>query len=537
MSDHTWFIIAMVIYLIAMFGIGVWSYFQTDEYEDYMVGGRGLHPFVAALSAGASDMSGWLLMGLPGALFVSGFSEIWIAVGLLIGCWCNWKLVAPRLRSYTEIANNSITIPSFLENRLRDKSHTLRILSGVIILVFFVFYVASGMVAGGRYFESSFDGDYLTGLAIIGAVTVLYTFVGGFLAVSYTDVVQGSMMFLALILVPTFAILNVDNPGDIFTFQLDNTYGDAANEIAANSGWFNPVSGVGFVTIVSGLAWGLGYFGQPHVIVRFMAMRKPSDATAGRRWGVGWMGLCLVGSVFIAIIGPAFFAQNGDASFSDITNYETNFLDIAKVVFHPLIAGLILTAVLAAIMSTVSSQLLVVASALVEDIYAGLINKSATDNTLKNLSRAMIIIVAIIAALVALDPDSAILGLVEFAWAGFGASFGPVVVAALFWRRLNVPGAVAGMAAGAAVAFIWGGLPQFNVMDKPFGLYEMIPGVIINILVMVIVTLNTREPDEEVVTEFDEATRLARLAESDKNLDIASARDKILAEDGKTVTR
>ena len=226
MSDHTWFIIAMVIYLIAMLGIGVWSYLQTDEYEDYMVGGRGLHPFVAALSAGASDMSGWLLMGLPGALFVSGFSEIWIAVGLLIGCWCNWKLVAPRLRSYTEIANNSITIPSFLENRLRDKSHTLRILSGVIILVFFVFYVASGMVAGGRYFESSFDGDYLTGLAIIGAVTVLYTFVGGFLAVSYTDVVQGSMMFLALILVPTFAVLNLDNPGDIFTFQLDNTYGE-----------------------------------------------------------------------------------------------------------------------------------------------------------------------------------------------------------------------------------------------------------------------------------------------------------------------
>ncbi|WP_297008601.1 sodium/proline symporter PutP [uncultured Corynebacterium sp.] len=536
MSEQTWFIIAMVIYLIAMLGIGVWSYFRTDEYEDYMVGGRGLHPFVAALSAGASDMSGWLLMGLPGALFVSGFSEIWIAVGLLIGCWCNWKWVAPRLRSYTEIANNSITIPSFLENRLRDRSHTLRILSGIIILVFFTFYVASGMVAGGRYFESSFNGDYLTGLLIIGAVTVLYTFVGGFLAVSYTDVVQGTMMFLALILVPTFAILSMDNPGDIFSFQLNETYGDAANEIAANSSWFNPVSGVGFITIVSGLAWGLGYFGQPHIIVRFMAMRKPSDATAGRRWGVSWMGLCLVGAVFIAIVGPAFFAQTSDASFSDITNYETNFLDMAKVLFHPLIAGLILTAVLAAIMSTVSSQLLVVASALVEDIYAGLINKSATDTTLKNLSRAMIIVVAIIAALVALDPDSAILGLVEFAWAGFGASFGPVIIAALFWRRLNVPGAVAGMAAGAVVAFIWGGLPQFNVMDKPFGLYEMIPGVLINVLVMVIVTLQTKEPEAEVVTEFDEATRLARLAESDTDLDIAKAREQILAEDRNAVT-
>lgn len=535
MSDHTWFIIAMVIYLVAMLGIGVWSYFQTDEYEDYMVGGRGLHPFVAALSAGASDMSGWLLMGLPGALFVSGFSEIWIAVGLLIGCWCNWKWIAPRLRSYTEIASNSITIPSFLENRLRDRSHTLRILSGIIILVFFTFYVSSGMVAGGRYFESSFNGDYLTGLLLIGAVTVVYTFVGGFLAVSYTDVVQGSMMFLALILVPTFAILNMDNPADIFNFQLDNTYGADANPVAANPEWFNPVTGVSFITIISGLAWGLGYFGQPHIIVRFMAMRKPSDATAGRRWGVGWMALCLLGSVFIAIVGPAFFAEGGHG-ITDISNYETNFLDMASILFHPLIAGLILTAVLAAIMSTVSSQLLVVASALVEDIYAGLLNRSATDTTLKNLSRAMIILVAVIAALVALDPDSAILGLVEFAWAGFGASFGPVIIAALFWRRLNVPGAVAGMAGGALVAFIWGGLPQFNIMDKPFGLYEMIPGVLVNVLLMVIVTLKTKEPGAEVLTEFDEATRLARLAESDKNLDIGKARDMILAEDGRTTT-
>ncbi|AGP31144.1 sodium/proline symporter PutP [Corynebacterium terpenotabidum] len=534
MSDHTWFIIAMVIYLIAMLSIGIWSYFQTDEYEDYMVGGRGLNPFVAALSAGASDMSGWLLMGLPGAIFVSGFSELWIAIGLLIGSWCNWKWIAPRLRSYTEIARNSITIPSFLENRLRDRSHTLRILSGIIILVFFTFYVSSGMVAGGRYFESSFDGDYFVGLAIIGVVTVLYTFVGGFLAVSYTDVVQGSMMFLALVLVPTFAILHMDNPGDIFTFQTEHAYG-ALESIPANSQWFSLFSGVSFIAIISNLAWGLGYFGQPHIIVRFMAMRKPSDATAGRRWGVGWMALCLVGAVFIAIVGPAFFAEGG-YDITDTKNYETNFLDMASILFHPLIAGLILTAVLAAIMSTVSSQLLVVASALVEDIYAGLINKSATDTTLKNLSRAMIIIVAVIAALVALDPDSAILGLVEFAWAGFGASFGPVIIAALFWRRLNVPGAVAGMAGGALVAFIWGGLPQFNVMDKPFGLYEMIPGVAVNVLLLIIVSLRTAAPDDEVTTEFDEATRLARLAESDTSLDIASARELILAEDGKSVT-
>ncbi|MGO1950239.1 MAG: sodium/proline symporter PutP [Mycobacteriaceae bacterium] len=535
MSESTWFIIAMVIYLLVMLGIGVWSYTKTTEYEDYMVGGRGLHPFVAALSAGASDMSGWLLMGLPGALFMSGFSEIWMAVGLLAGCWVNWKIVAPRLRSYTEISNNSITVPSFLENRLRDHSHTLRIVAGIVILVFFTFYVSSGMVAGGRYFESSFDGDYTAGLLIIGAVTVIYTFVGGFLAVSYTDVVQGSVMFLALILVPIFAIFSLDDPSQIFTFQTENTYGDVANELSANSQFFklfsftDTTAMAAFIIIISNLAWGLGYFGQPHIIVRFMAMRKPSDATAGRRWGVSWMFLCLIGAVFIAVVAPVFFAQTGDASFSDTANYETNFLDMAKVLFHPLIAGLILTAVLAAIMSTVSSQLLVVASALVEDIYAGLINRNASDKMLQNLSRVMVVIVAVIAALVALDPDSAILGLVEFAWAGFGASFGPVIVAALYWRRLNAQGAAAGLISGAIVAFIWGGLPQFGVMDKPFDLYEMIPGVAINVILMIAVTLATSPPSKEITDEFDEAIRFSKLT-AKESTDLDAARKQAEAE-------
>ncbi|MGJ0184922.1 sodium/proline symporter PutP [Corynebacterium glyciniphilum] len=540
MSEQTWFIIAMVIYLAVMLGIGIWSFTKTDKYEDYMVGGRGLHPFVAALSAGASDMSGWLLMGLPGALFMSGFSEIWMAVGLLVGCWLNWKLVAPRLRSYTEVSNNSITVPSFFENRLRDHSHTLRVVAGIIILVFFTFYVSSGMVAGGRYFQSSFNGDYLTGLLIIGAVTVVYTFVGGFLAVSYTDVVQGSMMFLALILVPVFAITSLDNPGDIFTFQLDHDYGsmadNAANAVGANSNFYNlfqfndTTAWAAFIIIISNLAWGLGYFGQPHIVVRFMAMRKPADAVAGRRYGVTWMFLCLIGAVFIAMTAPAFFAQTDAAVFSDTANYETNFLDMAKVLFHPLVAGLILTAVLAAIMSTVSSQLLVVASALVEDIYAGMINKNASDTLLKNLSRVMVIIVAVIAALIALDPDSAILGLVEFAWAGFGAAFGPVIVASLYWKRLNAQGAAAGMIAGALVAFIWGGLPQFGVMDKPFGLYEMIPGVALNVILMVVVTLATKAPSKEITDEFDEAVRFAQLTVGDGDADLDAVREKVDAE-------
>ena len=524
MSQNTWFIIAMVIYLAAMLAIGLWSYRQTSEYDDYMLGGRGLHPFVAALSAGASDMSGWLLMGLPGAIFVSGYSQLWIAIGLLIGAWANWKWTAPRLRSYTEIANNSITIPSFLENRLHDRSHTLRILAGAIILIFFTFYVASGMVAGGRYFESSFGGDYLTGMLIIAAVTVIYTFVGGFLAVSYTDTVQGVIMFLSLMLVPIFAFFAMDDPSQIFSWQNEKAYG-FEGALAANPDWASLFTGVSFVTLISGLAWGFGYFGQPHVVVRFMALRKPADAKSGRRYGIIWMLLCIIGTTAVATIGPAFFGEDPSIHITDTTNYETVFLDMGQILFHPLIAGLILTAVLAAIMSTISSQLLVVSSALIEDIYNGLINKNASHKLLINLSRISVVVVAVLAGLLALNPDSQILGLVAFAWAGFGSAFGPLTVAALYWRRLNTPGAIAAMATGAVVSFVWG---QW-IVDTSFGggLYEMIPGVLCSTIAMIIVTLATKAPTADITESFDEASRLARVAEDNPDLDIETAANKI----------
>ncbi|KAB1503954.1 sodium/proline symporter PutP [Corynebacterium sp. 320] len=508
MTEQTWFVIAMVIYLGAMLLIGLYGYKNTDEYEDYMLGGRTLHPFVAALSAGASDMSGWLLMGLPGALYMSGYGELWMAIGLLVGAAVNWKITAPRLRAYTEVANNSITVPSFLENRFNDRTHILRVASGLIILLFFTFYVSSGMVAGGRYFESTFDGDYLTGMIIIAAVTVGYTFIGGFTAVSYTDMVQGLIMFLALIAVPIFALMAMDDPSQIWTYQTQHSYG--ANLIEANPNWFSMFAGVSGVVIISNLAWGLGYFGQPHIIVRFMALRKPSDARAGMAYGVGWMALCLVGAVTVATIGPAYFGMDPSISIVDKQNFETIFLDMGRILFHPLIAGLVLTAVLAAIMSTISSQLLVVASALIEDIYKGLINKQASDNALKNLSRIAVIAVALFAALIALNPDAGILALVSFAWAGFGSAFGPVIVGALYWRRLNAAGAGAGLVAGAVVAFLWGGLESFGIMDKPFGLYEMVPGVLANVIAMVVVTLITKAPDETVTSTFDKAVQVAK---------------------------
>ncbi|MEJ5928125.1 sodium/proline symporter PutP [Corynebacterium sp. H128] len=504
MSTQTWFIIAIVIYMVAMLAIGYWSYRQTSKYDEYMLGGRGLGPGVAALSAGASDMSGWLLMGLPGALFVSGFSELWIAIGLLVGCWANWKWIAPRLRSYTEVAKNSITVPSFIENRVKDTSRMLRVISAVVILVFFTFYVSSGMVSGGKYFESTFGGDYLTGMLIVAVITVAYTFIGGFLAVSYTDAVQGLIMFASLIIVPIMALIALDNPMDIFGWQAHNDYGPYTSG-TGNPTFFNMVSGVSIAAIIGNLAWGLGYFGQPHIIVRFMAMRKPSDSVAGRRIGVFWMLLCVVGAVFTAMIGTVFFAQNADIQVTDREAFETVFLDMGRILFHPLIAGLVLTAVLAAIMSTIASQLLVTSSALIEDLYMIVVKRQPTQKNLIWMSRIAVLSVAIVAGLLAINPSDSILGLVAFAWAGFGSAFGPIVIASLYWKRLNAPGAMAGMVAGAIVAFAWGQSPLSDVM------YEIVPGFIASVVAMVTVTLMTKPPVEKIQIQFAQATRLSKV--------------------------
>ncbi|WP_273113829.1 sodium/proline symporter PutP [Corynebacterium durum] len=505
MSEHTWFIVAIVMYMLAMLAIGYWSYRQTSQYDDYMLAGRGLNPMVAALSAGASDMSGWLLMGLPGALFVSGFSGLWIAIGLLVGCWANWYWVAPRLRAYTEASRDSLTLPSFLENRLRDSSHVLRIVSSLVIVVFFTFYVSSGMVSGGKYFESTFGGSYVDGMLIVASVTVAYTFIGGFLAVSYTDAVQGMIMFAALVLVPAVALFSLDDMSSIWTFATSNNYGPYTN--GGNPHYFSLISGVSFAAIVGYLSWGLGYFGQPHIIVRFMALRKPSEAKQGRRIGVSWMLICILGAVAVALIGTAFFGQNAEYTVTDQKDYETVFLDMGRILFHPLVAGLVLTAVLAAIMSTISSQLLVTSSALIEDLYMIVTKRKLSDQVLINLSRTAVVGVAIIAALLSIKPSNSILGLVAFAWAGFGSAFGPLVVASLYWRRLNTPGALAGIIVGAVVSFGWG---MSSLGDS---LYEMVPGFLCGTLAMVAVSLLTKPPAQEILDEFDRAAHMARTDE------------------------
>ena len=496
MSEHTWNVIAIIIYMSVMLGIGYWSYRQTDEYEDYVLAGRGLNPFVAALSAGAADMSGWLLMGLPGALFVSGMSELWIAVGLLAGAWANWTYVAPRLRSYSEVADDSVTIPSFFENRLGDKSRTIRLVSSTIIVVFFTFYVSSGMVAGGKYFESTFGGDYLTGMLVVAFITVTYTFIGGFLAVSYTDAVQGMIMFCSLVIVPVMALLYLEDPSSIWTWATSNSYGPHAD---GNPQYFSLISGISVATIIGNLAWGLGYFGQPHIIVRFMALRTPKDARTGRMIGMSWMFISIIGAVFIAIIGTAFFGQNPDLAITDTSKYESVFLDMARILFHPLIGGLILTAVLAAIMSTISSQLLVSSTSLIEDIFKIVKKNHPSQDVMINLSRTAVIVVSVVAGLLAVNPNNSILDLVGFAWAGFGSAFGPAVLFMLYWKRLNVQGTLAGMIAGAVVCGVWGNTGLKDVV------YEMVPGVIAATVITYVVTIMTKPPSEEVVAGFEHA--------------------------------
>lgn len=485
MTDQTWQYLAMALYMIAMLGIGWYAFRKTSDLDDYMLAGRGLKPGVAALSAGASDMSGWLLLGLPGAIYLSGLIEVWIAIGLTIGAWLNWKFVAPRLRSYTEVSNNSITVPSFLENRLKDRSRLLRIVSGVIILVFFTFYVSSGMVAGGVFFESSFNSDYTLGMIIVAAVTISYTLFGGFMGATFTDVAQGLLMLLALIVVPIIGFV-----------QVGGFAGMTESISAVDPSMLNFVAGGSVLAILSAAAWGLGYFGQPHIIVRFMALRSPQDAKAGRRIGIGWMVLTVLGAVSTALVGIAYFQQNPQLT---LTDPEAVFLSLSQAFFHPFVAGIVLAAVLAAIMSTISSQLVVCSSALVEDLYNMVSKKTLSPKQGVVLGRLGVLVVAIVAIILASGRNESILALVAFAWAGFGASFGPAVLLSLFWRKLTMQGALSGMIVGAAIVFAWGNSPLSSTM------YEIVPGFFANLAVAVVVSRLTWKPNPEIEAEFDAA--------------------------------
>lgn len=490
MSETTYQAIAMIVYFVGMLAIGGWAYGRNNDLDDYMLADRGLNPWVAALSAGASDMSGWLLMGLPGALYVGGVVESWIAIGLTLGAWLNWTYVAPRLRTYTEVASNSITIPSFLDNRLHDQRHLLRWASGLIILIYFTFYVSSGMVAGGVFFASSFGMDYRLGMVLVAGITVVYTLIGGFLAVSYTDFVQGIMMVAALVMVPVAGVIALGGPGAVVS---------AVHEVDA-SFWSLLGGSATVIGVISSLAWGLGYFGQPHIIVRFMAIRDASEAKAGRAIGIGWMLFAVLGAMATAVVGVARYHRDKGA----LKDPEAVFISLGQLLFHPLVAGFMLAAILAAIMSTISSQLLVTSSALIEDLYGAVARRRVSGNRLVMYSRMAVFAIAVVAAVLAWEQNDTILDLVAFAWAGFGASFGPTVLLSLYWRGLTATGAFAGMVTGAVVVMIWG-----NIDGGIFDLYEILPGFVANLAVAAVVSRAGRVAPE-VAQEFDAAVEATR---------------------------
>ena len=484
-------VITFIFYIIVMVCIGLYAYKKTTDFSDYILGGRSLGSFVTALSAGASDMSGWLLMGLPGAIFLTGLSESWIAIGLIIGAWLNWYLVAGRLRVHTEIQNNALTLPDYFTGRFGDKKRVLRVISALIILTFFAIYCASGMVAGARLFESIFGLSYTTALWVSAIATISYVCIGGFLAISWTDTFQAGLMIFALLLAPIMTYLTLGDTANV-TQLIEVTRPHTSNKF----------TGISAIAIISSMAWGLGYFGQPHILIRFMAADSVRSIPNARRIGMTWMILCLGGAVAVGYIGIAYFQIHPELAVNVTKNPETIFMELTKILFNPWIAGIILAAILAAVMSTLSCQLLVCSSTLTEDLYKVFIRKNASQTELVWIGRLMVLAIAILAIFIAMNPNSKVLGLVAYAWAGFGAAFGPLVILSLFWKRMTSNGALVGMIVGALTVIIWK-----NTMGA-IGLYEIVPGFILSFISIIIVSLLDKAPSQEVVERFEKSKQI-----------------------------
>lgn len=485
--DPRFIAITFIAYLLLMLVIGWAAYRRTRDLSDYLLGGRRLGRWVAALSAGASDMSGWLLLGLPGYAYVAGLEAGWLALGLLLGTWCNWRFVARPLRRYSQRAGNALTLPEYFENRFADRRHILRLISAAFILLFFLFYTGSGLVAGGRLFETVFGWPYE--LAVIGgALTIiLYTFMGGFLAVSWTDLVQGLLMLLALLIVPVMAVQAVGGMPELLEAV-------RARDVAL----LDPLTGTDgrpltLVALLSLLGWGLGYFGQPHILARFKAIHREEEVGPARRIAVTWTALSLAGACLVGLAGIPFLVPGLEGA-----DTEKVFMLLTGALFHPLVAGVLLAAILAAIMSTADSQLLVSSAAFTEDFYRTLLRREAGDRELVRVGRLAVVVIAACALALALDPDNRVLDLVAYAWAGFGAAFGPALILSLYWRRMNRAGALAGIVAGGATVVIWkpltGGI---------FDLYELVPAFAVSVLAILVVSLLTRAPDAEALARHD----------------------------------
>ena len=503
-TDNIIVLSAFAAYLVMMIVIGFVYSKNTKNNEDYFLGGRNLGGWTAAISAQASDMSGWLLMGLPGSVYLAGTGEIWIAVGLLIGTILNWYIVSSRLRKYTIVAGNSLTIPTFFENRYRDKKGIIKIVSAIIIAIFFTVYTASAFSSGAKLFatlfgnEDNFSSVYMIGLIIAAVVILVYTFMGGFKAVCTTDLIQGMLMLVAIMAVPIFAYI-------ILTYNTGFADALVANGVENPDNFLNFMknddgSNVSAVSIISNLAWGLGYFGMPHILVRFMSIKKASLMKKSATVAIIWVILSLGAAIVIAYLGRALHPELIAAG-----TQETIFIVLVRELFPAFVAGILLSAILAAAMSTADSQLLVASSSFTSDIYKPVVRKNASDKEILWVGRIVVIILAVIAYFIAINPNAgSIMGLVENAWAGFGAAFGPVIILSLFWKRFTYKGAIAGIIGGGATVIVWIAL-GLSAADKT-GIYELLPGFIVCLVLAVVVSLIDKAPSAEVTAIFEKAT-------------------------------
>ena len=486
MSFDAPLLVTFVAYLLLILFLGVKAYRRTHNLGDYILGGRKLGSVVTALSVGASDMSGWLLLGLPGAIYLSGISEIWIGVGLVIGAYLNWLFVSRPLRVFSHEANNSLTLPDYFENRFNDNSRILRVISAVVILLFFTFYTASGLVGGAILFENSFGLQYSTALLAGAFIIVAYTFVGGFLAVAWTDAIQALVMLVALLIAP-LVVINGAGGGSVVIDQM----------LAANSQSTSLFANMTFIGFISLIAWGLGYVGQPHILARFMAVESPLKLISARRIAMSWMIIVLIGSVSTGLAGIAYFVDQ------PLANPETVFIALSQSLFNPWVAGIITAAILSAIMSTIDSQLLVSSSVIGEDFYRVFVHPDASEKELLLVSRIAVIVIALLALTIASDRDSRVLDLVSYAWAGFGASFGPVIVFSLFWRRMTALSAVAGIVIGAATVVVWS-----NLSGGIFDLYEIVPGFLFASVAIAVISALKPERNELTLKKYDDVQGL-----------------------------
>ena len=497
-------LIAFAAYLLFMVFIGVWSMKKTTGADDYFLGGRGLSGPVAALSAQASDMSGWLLMGLPGSVYALGTGQAWIAVGLGLGTIINWLVIARPLRSYTIVANNSMTLPEFFGNRYHDDKKILLGISSAIIVIFFLVYTASALASGGKLFNTVFGIDYHVALLIGAAVILVYTFMGGFLAVCTTDFIQGSMMLIALLVVPIIAWGYVSGS---FSDMLAQTGVNSAHYLSLTYNGDHPIT---LVEILSNLAWGLGYCGMPHILVRFMAIKNEKELKKSSAIAITWVVISLTLAVVIGLVGRAFLLPEILGETAGAPSTESVFIEMIKKVFMeilplPFVGGLFLCGILAAIMSTADSQLLVCSSSVSADIYKDILNPDASDEKVLKIGRLVTIVVAVLAIFIAWNPDSSIMALVSDVWAGLGSAFGPLVVMSLFWKRTNLQGAIAGLVSGAATVLIWDYLPIMGgqTIGAATGLYSLLVGFIVSLVFIIVVSLITKAPEQAILDEFE----------------------------------